>query len=44
MIQSNTRLTIREISEDVNISYVSIQNILTTDLNMRRVRNLFHMF
>jgi len=30
-------LTIREISEDLNISYGSVQNILTTDLNMRRV-------
>jgi len=36
MIRSNRRLTIREISEDVNISYGSVQNILTTDLNMRR--------
>jgi len=35
MIRSNGRLTIREISEDLNISYGSIQNILTTDLNMR---------
>jgi hypothetical protein len=30
-------MTIRQISEDLNISYGSIQNILTTDLNMRRV-------
>ena len=37
MIRSNRRLTIREISEDMNISYGSVQNILTTDLNMRRV-------
>jgi len=29
-------LTIREISEDLNISYGSVQNILTTDLNTRR--------
>ena len=36
MIRSNRRLTIREISEDLNISYGSVQNILT-DLNMRRV-------
>jgi len=27
----------REISEDLNIDYGSVQNILTTDLNMRRV-------
>jgi len=37
MIRSNRRLTIGEISEDLNISYGSGQNILTTDLNMRRV-------
>jgi len=30
-------LTIREISEDLNIFYGSIQNILTTDLNIRQV-------
>ena len=36
MIQSNRRLTIRDISEDLNFSYGSVQNILTTDLNMRR--------
>ena len=37
MIQSNRRLTIREIAEDLNISYSSVHNILMTDLNMRRV-------
>ena len=37
MFRSNMRLTIREISEDRNISYDSVQNFLTTDLNMRRV-------
>ena len=36
-IRSNRQLTIREISEDLNISYGSVQNILTTDLNMRLV-------
>jgi len=41
MIRSNRRLTIREIAEDLNISYVSVQNILTTVLNMRRVRAKF---
>ena len=41
MIRSNRRLTIGEISEDTNISYVSVQNILTTDLNMRRVSAKF---
>jgi len=34
MIRSNRRLTIGEISEDLNISYRSVQNILTTDSNM----------
>jgi len=33
-IRSNRRLTIREISEGLNITYCSVQNILTTDLNM----------
>ena len=37
MIQSNRQLTIREISEDLNISYGSGHNILTTDLSMRQV-------
>ena len=37
MIRSNRQLTICEISEDLNISYGSVQNILTSDLNMRRV-------
>jgi len=41
MIRSNRWLTIREISEALNISYVSTQNILTTDLNMRRVSAKF---
>ena len=41
MIRSNRRLTIREIYEDLNISCVSVQNILTTDLNMRRVSAKF---
>jgi len=41
MIWSNRWFTIREISEDVNISYGSIQNILTTDLNMRQVSAKF---
>jgi len=41
MIRSNRQLTIREISEDLDISYGSVQNILTTDLNMRRVSAKF---
>jgi len=35
IIWSDRWLTIREISEDLNISYGSVQNILRTDLNMR---------
>jgi len=34
-------MTIREISGDLNISYGSVQNILTTDLNMKRVSAKF---
>jgi len=41
MIRSNRQLTIRKISEDPNISYGSVQNILITDLNMRRVSAKF---
>jgi len=41
MIRSNRRLAVREIYEDLNISYGSVQNILTTDLNMRRVNAKF---
>ena len=42
MIRSNKRLgKIREISEDLNISYGSVQNILTTVLNMRQVSAKF---
>jgi len=41
MIRSNRRLTVREISGDLNISYGSVQNILTADLNMKRVSAKF---
>jgi len=41
MIRSNRWLTIKEISEDLNISYSSVHIILTTDLNMRRVSAKF---
>jgi len=41
MIRSNRQLTIREISDDLNISYSSVQNILTTDMNMRQVSAKF---
>ena len=34
-------MAIREISEDLNISCGSTQNILTTDLNTRRVSAKF---
>jgi len=37
MIRSNRRLTIREISQDLSISYGSVQNILTTGVNLRRM-------
>jgi hypothetical protein len=30
-------LTVGEIFEDLNVSYGSVQNFLTADLNMRRV-------
>jgi len=41
MIRTNRQLTISEISEDLNIFCGSVQNILTTDLNMRRVSAKF---
>ena len=41
MVRSNRPLAIREIYEVLNISYGSVQNILTTDLNMRRVSAKF---
>jgi len=41
MILSNRRLTIRELSENVNISYGSVRNILTTDLNLRQMSAKF---
>ena len=41
MIRSNRRYTIREISEDLNISYGSVQNILITDLNMLQLTHRF---
>lgn len=41
IIRSNRRLTIREISEETNLSFGSVQAILTDDLNMRRVAAKF---
>lgn len=40
-IRENRRLTIREIAEDIQISYGSVQSILTDDLGMRRVSAKF---
>ena len=43
MIRSNMRLNVREISEDTNISYGSVQNKLITDLNiMTKLRVTYH--
>ncbi|XP_068225004.1 protein GVQW3-like [Palaemon carinicauda] len=39
--QSNRCLTIREISEETNLSFGSVQAVLTDDLNMRRVTAKF---
>ena len=44
MIRSKRRLTIREIYEDLNISYGSVQNILTTDLNIMTTLRVTHRF
>ena len=37
LIRANRRLTIRELSVEVGVSYGTCQAILTQDLNMRRV-------
>ena len=44
MIQSNRQLTTREISEDLNISYGSVQNILTTYLKVMTTLRVTHLF
>ena len=41
MFRSNRRFSIREIAEDLNISYDSVQNILAADLNMRQASAKF---
>jgi histone-lysine N-methyltransferase SETMAR len=41
MIRSNRRLTIRETADDLNISFGSVQQILTNVLNMKRVKAKF---
>lgn len=40
-VYENRRITIREISEEVQISFGSVQSILTDDLHMRRVSAKF---
>jgi hypothetical protein len=41
MIRANRRLTIREISNALNISFGSVQHVLTKNLYMRRVSAKF---
>jgi histone-lysine N-methyltransferase SETMAR len=41
MIRSNRKLTIREIADELNISFGSVQHILTNVLNMKRVSAKF---
>ena len=41
IVRSNRRMTIRELTEELNISYGSVQSILTDDLQMRRVSAKF---
>ena len=41
LIRANRRLTIREVSVEVGVSYGTCQAILTQDLNMRRVAAKF---
>ena len=41
MIRANRRLTIRELSVEVGVSYGTCQAILMQDLNMRRVAAKF---
>jgi histone-lysine N-methyltransferase SETMAR len=40
-IRGNRRLTVREIAEDIGLSFGSVQSILTEDLGMRRVSAKF---
>jgi hypothetical protein len=41
MIRSNRRLTIREIADDLNFSFGSVQQIVTNVLNKKRVSAKF---
>jgi transposase/AraC-like DNA-binding protein len=40
-VRENRRITVRELSEDLHVSYGSVQSILTEDLGMRRVSAKF---
>ncbi|CAK9829627.1 Protein GVQW3 [Anthophora retusa] len=37
MLSENRKLTIRELAEDLNIAYGSVQDVLVSDLGLRRV-------
>lgn len=41
LVRSDRRLTIREMSDELNLSFYAVQSILTEDLNMRRVSAKF---
>ncbi|KAF2879594.1 hypothetical protein ILUMI_26576, partial [Ignelater luminosus] len=41
MVHANRRLTIRELADELNISYGSVQSILTDNLQTRRVSAKF---
>lgn len=41
IVRANRRITIRELAEELNISYGSVQSILTDNLHMRRVSAKF---
>ena len=41
LVHSDRRLTIREMSDELNLSFYAVQSILTEDLNMRRVSAKF---
>ena len=40
-VRENRRIIVRELSEDLHVSYGSVQSILTEDLGMRRVSAKF---
>lgn len=41
LLRSDRRLTIREMADELNLSFYAVQSILTEDLNMRRVSAKF---